>query len=118
MSFATNGVREKAGSAGLKRDGSVARKHLCLGPRRRSVARVPAAMLVWLSASSGPRAYQVCSAPVLPLYSRTLGLSASVMDCWPLGLQQGSGEISDPRQLIYNKEKICVRIIYSYGTTQ
>jgi hypothetical protein len=99
MSFATNGVREKAGSAGLKRDGSVARKHLCLGPRRRRDARVPAAMLVWLSASSGPRAraYQVCSAPVLPLYSRTLGLSASVTYWWSPRLQQGSGEIADPR---------------------
>jgi hypothetical protein len=62
MSFTTNEVWEKAGSAGLKRDGSVARKHLRLGPRRNSVARVPAAMFVWLSASSGPRAYQVCRA--------------------------------------------------------
>jgi hypothetical protein len=55
MSFATNGVLEKAGSAGLKRDENVAHKDLCLGPRRRSVAWVPAVeRLVWAEAEGVP----------------------------------------------------------------
>jgi hypothetical protein len=98
MSFAMNGVREKAGSAGLKRDENVARKHLCLGPRRRSVARGSAAMFVWLSAPWAPRqkAYRSAARRCCRYIREPRGCRRQLHNWWPPPLQEGSGEISDP----------------------